>query len=123
MVMERKRRTRLAEWIMDLWVQEEKKLPCTMAKMVEAMLKKVLYEILKTASKLAIEETEEEKKRLESVCLYEVNRVSQALSKQGVYTEKMEELMRLIMYYARLVIDDPLKRECNGLEGEDAGEE
>ncbi len=121
--MERKRRTYVAGLIMDLWVKEEKKLPCTMAKMIEAMLKKVLYEILKTESKLAIEETEEEKKRLESVCLYEVNRVSQALSKQGVYTEKMEELMRSIMFYVRMVIDEPLKRECNGLEGEDAGEE
>ena len=120
--MERKRKTYLAEAIMDLWVKEEKKLPCTMAKMIEAMLKKVLYEILKTESKLAIEETEEEKKRLESACLHEVNRVSQALSKKGVYTEKMEELMRAIIFYARIVIEGPLKRECNGLEGEGAGD-
>jgi hypothetical protein len=119
MVVERKRKTYLAGAIMDLWVKEEKKLPCTMAKMIEAMLKKVLYEILKTESKLAIEETEEEKKRLESAYLHEVNRVSQALSKKGVYTEKMEELMRAIMFYARMVIEG----ECNGLEGEGAGEE
>ena len=121
--MERKRRAYLAEAIMDLWVKEEKKLPCNIAKMVEAMLKKVLFEILKTESKLTIEETEEEKKRLESVYLYEVNRVSQALSKKGVYTEEMKELMRSIMFYARIVIEGPLKRECNGLEGGGAGEE
>jgi len=35
----------------------------------------------------------------------------------------MEELMRSIMFYARIVIEGPLKRECNGLEGEGAGEE
>ncbi len=110
--MERKRKTYLAEVIMDLWVKEEKKLPCNIAKMVEAMLKKVLFEILKTESKLTIEETEEEKKRLESVCIHEVIRISRTLSKKRVYTEEMKELMRSIMFYARTVI-----------EGEDEGEE
>jgi hypothetical protein len=123
MVMERKRRAYLAEAIMDLWVKEEKKLPSNIAKMIEAMLKKVLFEILKTESKLTIEETEEEKKRLESVCIHEVIRISRTLSKKKVYTEEMKELMRSIMFYVRMVIDEPLERECNGLEGEDAGEE
>ena len=121
--MERKRRAYLAEAIMDLWVKEEKKLPSNIAKMIEAMLKKVLFEILKTESKLTIEETEEEKKRLESVCIHEVIRISRTLSKKRVYTEEMKELMRSIMFYVRMVIDEPLKRECNGLEGEDEGEE